>query len=266
MHTTVIDGHGVDHLENLVLHDSSTGRTRTVSAAALFILIGAQPHTEWLPRTVERDDKGFILTGEDLSRHRPGESARTSLPLETSLPGVFAAGDVRHGSVNGWPPRSARGALASGPSTDTSPRCEPMGFDCEKAGRTTACMTANALRWSRTRRVEEHGGVMIDRKPFRLSALLLVVGFILYVIRVVARAQVWPIRRSVRLAERHAPCRWIGRSPNPTGWASVLGRVGPVSGPHRDAGAPGGIRTPDLLMIGLTMNDPRRPAPIRPPQ
>ena len=63
VHTTVIDGHGVDHLENLVLHDSSTGRTRTVSAAALFILIGAQPHTEWLPRTVERDDKGFILTG-----------------------------------------------------------------------------------------------------------------------------------------------------------------------------------------------------------
>ena len=99
VHTSVIDGHGVDHLENLVLHDSSTGRTRTVPAAALFILIGAQPHTDWLPRTIDRDDKGFILTGQDLSPHRPGESTRTTLPLETSLPGVFAAGDVRHGSV-----------------------------------------------------------------------------------------------------------------------------------------------------------------------
>jgi thioredoxin reductase (NADPH) len=79
----------------------ASGRTRTVPAAALFVLIGAQPHTDWLPAEIRRDDKGFVLTGQDLpstQRAEPGQAA-TPLPLETSMPGVFAAGDVRHGSV-----------------------------------------------------------------------------------------------------------------------------------------------------------------------
>ena len=91
LRTTVIGAHGAERLEELILHDVASNRTRTVPAAALFVLIGAQPHTDWLPAGIHRDDKGFILTGPDLP---PGH-----LPLETSMPGVFAAGDVRHGSV-----------------------------------------------------------------------------------------------------------------------------------------------------------------------
>jgi thioredoxin reductase (NADPH) len=92
-HTSVVDGHGTDRLQNLVLRDAITGQSRTVPAAALFILIGAHPHTDWLPPSVHRDQHGFVLTGPDLP------ATHAALPLETSMPGVFAAGDIRHGSV-----------------------------------------------------------------------------------------------------------------------------------------------------------------------
>jgi thioredoxin reductase (NADPH) len=100
LRTRVVDGRGKGKLEQLVLHDDIKGDTRTVPAAALFILIGAAPHTDWLPASVARDDKGFILTGQDIPSgrrlERPGHGP---FPLETSMPGVFAVGDVRHGSV-----------------------------------------------------------------------------------------------------------------------------------------------------------------------
>ena len=99
-HTTVVDGHGAGHLTTLVLRDVATGHTRTVPAAALFVLIGARPHTDWLPARIQRDPSGFVLTDEDL---RNGSAAaapwRAPFLLETGMPGVFAAGDVRHGSV-----------------------------------------------------------------------------------------------------------------------------------------------------------------------
>jgi thioredoxin reductase (NADPH) len=99
--TTVVDGAGAGRLQELVLREEVTGRVETVAASALFVLIGARPHTDWLPKSIDRDDKGFILTGSDLSSGRPGDHvpAGAPLPLETSVPGVFAAGDVRHGSV-----------------------------------------------------------------------------------------------------------------------------------------------------------------------
>ena len=97
----VAGGTGTGHLQSLVLQDTATGAQRTVPADALFVLIGSQPRTQWLGQGVARDQQGFILTGADLPagtgrRWPPG---RPPLPLETSLPGVFAAGDVRQGSV-----------------------------------------------------------------------------------------------------------------------------------------------------------------------
>jgi thioredoxin reductase (NADPH) len=77
--------------------------TETVPAAALFVLIGAEPHTAWLPEDIRRDRWGFVLTGADLTAagHLPGgwSLQRPPLLLESSMPGVFAVGDVRSGSV-----------------------------------------------------------------------------------------------------------------------------------------------------------------------
>jgi thioredoxin reductase (NADPH) len=97
-HTEVAGGSGDGSLETIVLRDCRTGRTETVPAAALFVLIGTQPHTSWLPEAVCRDGWGYLLTGTDLPEDDwPLERPR--LMLETSLPGVFAVGDARNGST-----------------------------------------------------------------------------------------------------------------------------------------------------------------------
>jgi thioredoxin reductase (NADPH) len=101
--TTVAEAHGNDHLEAISIHCSTTNETNQVPANALFIMIGAAPNTSWLANMVERDELGFILSGSDLLREgkRPKgwQLDRDPGLLETSVPGIFVVGDVRHGSV-----------------------------------------------------------------------------------------------------------------------------------------------------------------------
>jgi thioredoxin reductase (NADPH) len=114
--TRVVDGGGRGRLENLVLEDSTSGLTETVTAAGLFVLIGAEPHTDWLPEEIARDEQGYIVTGRDFSQygppHRGWHVERFPLPLETSMPGVFAAGDVRHGAVKRVASAVGEGSIA----------------------------------------------------------------------------------------------------------------------------------------------------------
>jgi thioredoxin reductase (NADPH) len=105
--TEVTAARGVGHLEELDLR--GPGGVQTVPAAALIVLIGAHPRTEWLPEEIARDDWGYLPTGPDV----PGwPFARPPFALETSLPGVFAAGDVRARSVKRVASAAGSGALA----------------------------------------------------------------------------------------------------------------------------------------------------------
>ena len=102
-HASVAEVHGGTHLEEISVLCSDTNKVERVPASSMFIFIGALPRTDWMAGTVERDERGFILTGSDLMRggERPkGWSLdRDPFLLETNVPGVFAVGDVRHGSV-----------------------------------------------------------------------------------------------------------------------------------------------------------------------
>ena len=102
-HGSVVEAHGETHLEEISVLCSDTNKLERVPASAMFIFIGASPRTEWLANVVERDERGFILTGPDLIReglHPKGWALdRDPFLLETNVPGLFAVGDVRHGSV-----------------------------------------------------------------------------------------------------------------------------------------------------------------------
>jgi thioredoxin reductase (NADPH) len=114
--TEVIDGGGRASLQTLTLRDRASGATEVVTVSALFVMIGAEPRTEWLEGSVERDRHGFILTGRDLDQagQRPAgwPLERPPVLLETSVPGVFAAGDVRHRSVKRVASAVGEGAIA----------------------------------------------------------------------------------------------------------------------------------------------------------
>jgi len=105
--TQVTGAQGSSYLESLELRNAATGEATIEAADGLFILIGAEPHTNWLPDGIERDVKGYIFTGRDLhvdcgcdgNSPDPWPLEREPYLLETSVPGVFAAGDVRYGSM-----------------------------------------------------------------------------------------------------------------------------------------------------------------------
>jgi thioredoxin reductase (NADPH) len=100
-HTEVVDGAGDGPLERITLADRADHSVEDVAADALFIMIGGEPHTQWLPDEIARDAQGYVVTGRELAE-QPGlrhEHEHEPLTLETSMPGVFAAGDVRQGSI-----------------------------------------------------------------------------------------------------------------------------------------------------------------------
>ena len=114
--TSVVQAHGVDRLEAISIACGHTGTTTRVDASSMFIFIGAQPTTDWLDGVVDRDARGFLITGPDLlrgGRHpKTWNVERDPYLLETSVPGVFAIGDVRHGSVKRVASYRRRGAIA----------------------------------------------------------------------------------------------------------------------------------------------------------
>jgi thioredoxin reductase (NADPH) len=117
LHTQVVGGGGDGHLERLRLCDRRTGDVEEVATSWLFVFIGAAPRTDWLGAEVARDDKGFLLTGSELVA--AGRSGKVRWPLErapfvleTSVPGVFAAGDVRLDSMKRVASAVGEGAMA----------------------------------------------------------------------------------------------------------------------------------------------------------
>ena len=108
---------GEDHLNGMVVEDNRSGARRTLGARALFVFIGAEANTGWLEGAVELDESGFVLTGGDVDRSSlEGDVwaglAREPYPLETSLPGVFAAGDARSGSIKRVSSAVGEGSMA----------------------------------------------------------------------------------------------------------------------------------------------------------
>ena len=111
---TEIVGGGGDRgwLDHLVLRSRATAAEETVAATGLFVMIGAEPHTRWLPDEISRDAAGFVVTGGDIPADAAWPLGRRPFRLETSMPGVLAAGDVRHGSVKRVASAVGEGSIA----------------------------------------------------------------------------------------------------------------------------------------------------------
>ena len=114
--TRVVAVQGKDHLESITIVNDKTHEEKTLPATALFIFIGTEPHTDWLKGVVKGDEKGFILSGPDLMHEGQSPEGwpldRDPFFLETSVPGIFAAGDVRHGSIKRVASGVGEGAMA----------------------------------------------------------------------------------------------------------------------------------------------------------
>jgi thioredoxin reductase (NADPH) len=108
----IVAGMGNSHLESLVIKNLDTEEEQEVKAGALFIFIGQRAQTDWLGDVLQLDDRGFVLTGDDLGPLAGWTADRDPLPLEASVPGVFVAGDVRHGSIRRVAGATGEGATA----------------------------------------------------------------------------------------------------------------------------------------------------------
>ncbi|MGB7860359.1 MAG: FAD-dependent oxidoreductase, partial [Acidimicrobiia bacterium] len=105
----IVEAIGETHLTSIKVRDLDVGETRELEAGALFIFIGQRAHTDWLGDLVQLDERGFVMSGSDLQPLKGWNVNRDPLPLETSVPGIFVAGDVRHGSI-----RRVAGATGEG--------------------------------------------------------------------------------------------------------------------------------------------------------
>jgi thioredoxin reductase (NADPH) len=107
--TAVVDGGGDSRLEWVTTRDLETGAETRHAVAGLFLLLGADPHCDWLPDAICRDERGFVVTGRDIPKHL-WVSGSPPANLETSVPGIFAVGDVRAGSMKRVAAASGEGA------------------------------------------------------------------------------------------------------------------------------------------------------------
>ncbi|MFP4072825.1 MAG: NAD(P)/FAD-dependent oxidoreductase, partial [Actinomycetota bacterium] len=110
--TQVVGARGDTHLESILIRDRDTKEEQELKAGALFIFIGQRAHTDWLHDLVQLDDRGFVLAGSDLGSLEGWNVDRDPLPLETSVPGIFVAGDVRHGSTHRVATATGEGSTA----------------------------------------------------------------------------------------------------------------------------------------------------------
>jgi thioredoxin reductase (NADPH) len=114
--TEVMEALGDERLQQLIIRDNSEGEENKVDAIALFIFIGARPYTDWLDEDLIKDQRGFLLTGNDLTRDESfghtWKHPRSPYSLETSQPGIFAAGDVRANAMNRVASAVGEGAMS----------------------------------------------------------------------------------------------------------------------------------------------------------
>jgi thioredoxin reductase (NADPH) len=112
LNTEVQEMSGDGHLSTVKLVNNKTGEVRTIATPAVFSFIGAVPRTDWLPPEIEKDEKAFVRTGSALAQSSRWSAARPPFLLETSHPGVFAAGDVRSGSIKRVASAVGEGSMA----------------------------------------------------------------------------------------------------------------------------------------------------------
>jgi thioredoxin reductase (NADPH) len=115
LQSEIVAGHGANHLQSITIADRASGTEEDVPANWVFVFIGASPRTDWLGKDVARDEKGAVITGQDLlsrTEEPKWPLARAPYALETSVPGVFAAGDVRLDSMKRVASAVGEGAMA----------------------------------------------------------------------------------------------------------------------------------------------------------